>query len=745
MKTVDYKGGSFIIKFAYDPKVVAQVRCLPRERRYQPSLKAWTCPPSADALKQLTGYGFEILPNTIKWQSEFVAPAEPDGWKIKKNYVYFSLCPLYTLMSIKEETIKKEANHADRSLSQKSKIDEANKTILWNWKNETSSNQSGRINPQDSVKSSMEGKGSTSNKKGNARSDHQRETSSGALESTSDSWSEFQRRERSNPSRNSKTDDPSFVDDWIRSGILRQNSICQTSIPKCQRCIQNRFCQPERNDSNGTGRLLPRQKLDTDRCQENKNLDSPWMDCPTLSGLHTAIEIPELKQGLYHFQLEGVRWLNTVGGRGLLGDSMGLGKTIQTIAFLQHNPDALPAVVVCPASLKENWKGECKKFTPIAPFIISGQISRGTPNGHGELYIINYDILSKWIGELNYLNIKTIILDEVHYCKSSKTKRTKAVKKLCKDKPYIIALSGTPILNRPSEFFTVLNIIAPATFNNWWDYAQRYCDPKNNGFGWDMTGASNTEELHKRVGAIMLRRLKKDVLKDLPELTRTTVPLLLEEKLGGYRAVVREALGEWNKEEKPNPLGDITQISYIRQAAIDAKFDACCEWIDNFLASDRKLVVFDIHHKTTDRLIERYGKIAITLDGRVDSRLRSKVVEKFQTDPKIKMIIGNVQVCGTGFNLTVAQDAVFLELDWTPGALAQAEARIHRIGQKGAASIYYLIAQGTLEVDMMELIDKKRKVLDAVLDGKVSEEDEKDIFAELKRRLKLKFSKQYNK
>jgi SWI/SNF-related matrix-associated actin-dependent regulator 1 of chromatin subfamily A len=225
------------------------------------------------------------------------------------------------------------------------------------------------------------------------------------------------------------------------------------------------------------------------------------------------------------------------------------------------------------------------------------------------------------------------------------------------------------------------------------------------------------------------------VLKDLPEKTRTVVPLALNGNEGIYTSALREALGAWEN-EKPDPLRDITQISALRQAAMDAKFSMCKEWLDNFLETGRKLVVFDIHHKTTDRLMEKYGKIAVALDGRVDSRLRSKVVERFQTDPKVQMLIGNVQVAGTGFTMTAAQDAVFLEYPWTPGELSQSEDRIHRIGQKGAANIYYLVAQNTLEEDIIQLIEEKRKVLNGVLDGVYDEST--SILAELTKRLKQK-------
>jgi len=529
MKTVDILGADkFIIKFDYDPTVVAQVRCLPQGRRWVPEFKAWICPISVEALELLRGYGFDILPNVAKWEQEWLKPTKP------------------------------------------------------------------------AVR---------------------------------------------------------FIDD-----------------------------------------------------------------------------IPGLKHPLYPFQAEGVGFIEDRGGRALLADEMGLGKTVQALAWLQLHPEALPALVVCPCSLKGNWERECHTWTTLKTRVLSGTKSDASQTGQ-DVLIINYDILQHWLPALD--NVDTVVLDECHFCKDSKTLRTKAVKALCKGKKHVIALSGTPIVNRPVEFWNTLNILAPTAFDKYWDYTQRYCGAKHNGYGWDVTGASNTDELHQRLsGNIMIRRLKADVLKDLPPKIQTTIPLELDSYGQSiYDDALREAFGVWDN-EKPDPLNDITAIGHLRRTAITAKLELCYEWLDNFLETGNKIVVFDIHHSTTDKLMERYGKIAIALDGRTDVRIRSKVVEQFQTDPAIKMLIGNVQVAGMGFTLTAAQDAVFLEYPWTPSEISQCEDRIHRIGQTGAASIYYLVAAGTLEEDIIELIGKKRKVLDGILDGIIDES--KSMMKKLIEKIKMK-------
>ena len=739
MKTTDMLNkDTFLIRFDYSPATVAQVRCLPPGRKWVPEIKAWTCPASVDALRDLREWGFEIKPDVMKWEQEWFKPGKP--WKEIKNNIYFSQCPLYTLMGV-GKPIKRGNQNANRSLLQKSGIDENSQAINGCGTNTASQGQSERDTQDKCPRSSLERRGSQRNEEGYARSGNTETTPSRIIESQTNSRRQFQRREWAGVGRIGKTDIASFISDWIHSRIPDQNEVSETFISKCSNCIQSRLCQPDRENSDGNRWMHSRKKLSDNRHEKDEGIDCPWMDCVTLSGIQSMLEIPGLKKGLYPFQLEGVHWIEHQAGRGLLADSMGLGKTVQTLAWLIYKGlSVLPAVVICPCSLKGNWERECQTWTTLTPCVLSGgdpaNFIANTlwPVDQRVLFIINYDIISKWKSQLNHCS--TVILDECHFIKNQKAKRAKAVKEFCKNKRHVIALSGTPIINRPIEFFNTLNILAPSSFGKYWDYAQRYCDAKHNGYGWDFSGASNVEELHQRLDHnVMIRRLKADVLKDLPPKTQTTIPINLEGRMGAYEGALREALGKW-EDEKPDPLRDITQISKLRQAAMDAKFDDCVEWIDNFLETGRKLVVFDIHHKTTDRLMERYGKIAVALDGRTDSRLRQGVVERFQTDPAVQMLIGNVEVAGIGFTLTAAQDAVFLEFPWTPGALSQAEDRIHRIGQKGAANIYYLVASGTLEEDMLELIEEKRKVLNGVLDGVY--EETKTIMTELLKRLKKK-------
>lgn len=437
--------------------------------------------------------------------------------------------------------------------------------------------------------------------------------------------------------------------------------------------------------------------------------------------------ISGLKYELYPFQKEGVAFLESTNGRALIADEMGLGKTVQTLAWLQLHPELRPAIIVVPASLKLNWEREAKKWmTSPKVEILSGT----TPSKvTGDIIIINYDILYAWLEKLRALNPKVVITDECHFYKSNKAKRTKAVKLLCKGIPYVIALSGTPIVNRPIEAFNALRLISPALFSNFDTFTNKYCNPKFTGFGWDYSGASNTQELHNiLVSTIMLRRLKKDVLRDLPAKTRSFIPLALHNRElykaaeHDFIAFIRHIKGDEAARRASNAKG-LTQIEGLKQLAIHGKIIEAIEWIKDFLEVSDKLVVFAVHRFTIDHLMQAFGKIAVKIDGTTSQSERQRAVDEFQVNPKIKLFIGNIKAAGVGITLTASSNVAFLELPWTPGDLVQAEDRCHRIGQKDNVTIYYLLAKDTIEEKIAAIIDKKREVIDSVLDGKAMSEE----------------------
>lgn len=477
------------------------------------------------------------------------------------------------------------------------------------------------------------------------------------------------------------------------------------------------------------------------------------------------LDVPGMASGMYAFQQQGVAFIDKRGGRALIGDEMGLGKTVQALGYLQllQTRGDVRAVVVCPSSLKTNWARETERWTKLRPVILSGRYSTGSEREllHADIAIVNYNILTSpdkkdedgkkvttpgWSDALAKWNKDgVIVLDECHYIKNRKARRTSATKALCKTAEGVIGLSGTPITNRPVEFYETLNIIEPALFPSWFKFAQRYCALKETRFGHDASGASNTEELHKRLtSTIMLRRLKADVLKELPAKRRTILPMDLSSKAmkeyskaeQHFIQYLREKVGE-EKANKAARAEALAEIETLKQLAYEAKIESAVEWIRNWLDSDGKLVVFCTHTKAVERLVSEFKDVCVRVDGSVTKKKRQDAVDTFQNDDNIRLFVGQIKAAGVGLTLTAAADTVFLELGWTPGEHDQAEDRVHRIGQKAESiGAWYLIAPGTIDEDIAELLDKKRKVLASVLDGKTV--DDEDMLSKLIERYKEK-------
>ena len=448
----------------------------------------------------------------------------------------------------------------------------------------------------------------------------------------------------------------------------------------------------------------------------------------------SALEIPGLKMELFPFQKKGVAFIEAKNGRALISDEMGLGKTAQALAWLQLHPEKRPVIIVVPASLKLNWEREIKMWMgDVSVQILSGK-KADTPL-IGEILIINYDILSAWVGRLQKIKASVLITDEAHFYKSNKSQRTKAIKALGKSIPHVIALSGTPIVNRPIEMFNALQMVDRTVVPDFWHYARRYCGAKHTHFGWDFTGASNTDELHQKlIATCMIRRLKKDVLLDLPDKLYSFMPFELS-NAKEYRKAEQDFI-QWLREvrgdeaaRKAKGAETLTKIEVLKQLAVQGKMPQAIEWIQNFLDVGNKLVVFATHKFVIEALMNAFGDIAVRIDGSVTGADRDKAVQKFQNNEKIRLFVGNIKAAGVGLTLTAASNVAFLEFPWTPGDLSQAEDRCHRIGQKDSVTVYYLLSQNSIEEKIVAMLDSKRRILDQILDGK--ETSQENLLSEL--------------
>lgn len=460
------------------------------------------------------------------------------------------------------------------------------------------------------------------------------------------------------------------------------------------------------------------------------------------------IEVPGLKKELFPFQKKGVAFIESRQGNVIIGDEMGLGKTIQALAWVHLHENLKPVIIVCPAHLKLNWESEIEKTLPGKQNV---QVICGTDTTQllwGSIIIINYDILansyeeytdtlgkkryreikySGWVDYLIALKPKILIIDEAHYIKAPKAFRTKSVRKLAKHTPHRIALTGTPIINRPIEGFFISQVVNKAIFPDFWNYVHQYCDAKHNGFGWNYSGASNTQELYQKLKEIMIRRKKKQVLPELPDKIYSYVPIEIQNKTE-YREAKRnfiEYLQQTKGEEAGRRAGHaqhLVQTEILKQLAVKGKIENAISWIRDFLDSNEKLVVFTVHKDIVDLLMKHFLKCAVKIDGSLSAIQKKEAEIAFQNNDRIKLLIGNIQAAGTGLTLTASSAVAFLELPWTPGELSQAEDRCHRIGQKDTVNVYYLLADDTIEGRIVKLLDEKRKIIDSTLDGKETED-----------------------
>jgi len=443
----------------------------------------------------------------------------------------------------------------------------------------------------------------------------------------------------------------------------------------------------------------------------------------------------------FPFQKQVVRQAETFHGRALISADMGLGKTAMSLWYAARN-DATPAVIVCPASLKWQWQTEAMKVLGWRVSVCEGMKPHARKLDD-RITIINYDILNAWLPLLKAMRPVLVVLDECQYLAHPQTIRTKAVRQLCKGVPHVLALSGTPLVNRPIELFPVLNILRPGTFSSRFSFGLEYCGGRRGRWGWEFKGATKTGELHELLTSkVMIRRRKQDVLKELPNKIRQVVPVDIK-KPSEYRKAQDDFIG-WLQTQDPaaavraKRAQAVTRAGYLLRLAARLKCKAVVDWVNEWLNdTDEKLVLFAVHTKMIEALHRRIEAKSVVVDGSHSGKDRKHAVEQFQRDSRTRLLIGNIQAAGVGLNLTQASTVAFAELPWQPGAVTQAEDRCHRIGQDQPVWIHYLVAHGTVEEGRCRIIQAKQNVLSSVLDGGRVEGD-LDVFEEFIQQLEVK-------
>lgn len=414
--------------------------------------------------------------------------------------------------------------------------------------------------------------------------------------------------------------------------------------------------------------------------------------------------------------------------RFILADDMGLGKTTSTIiAALETG--AKKILIICPASLKINWQREIENYTDRSVYIAEG---KNFSQEH-DFVIVNYDILKNFYdlkekekSEIYKSNFDLIIIDEAHYVQNGQAQRTKLVNSFVKSVDKLWLLTGTPMTSRPMNYFNLLSLIESPVAQNWMAYAIRYCQgyqfKAGNRKVWNVTGASNLEELRDRTSRQVLRRLKTEVL-DLPDKIISPVYLRLKSKL--YEGLMGEYY-DWyeNKTDESSSLTvQFSKLMKVRQVIAEEKINNTIELAQNIIDQGKKVIIFTNFTDTLNKIADHFGKQAVRLDGSTSKPMRQHAVDQFQDNEKITVFVGNLKAAGVGLTLTAAEAVIMNDLSFVPSDHSQAEDRAYRYGQKSNVSVYYPIFENTIEGAIYDILMKKKNIFETVMGDNLDKAD----------------------
>jgi SNF2 family DNA or RNA helicase len=458
---------------------------------------------------------------------------------------------------------------------------------------------------------------------------------------------------------------------------------------------------------------------------EKDQLSEFWVPKSALIKTHT-IEKVDIDYSKYNHrpllshQVEAVEKL--VGSkRFILADDMGLGKTTSTIvASLETG--AKKILIVCPSSLKINWQREIANYTDRSVYIAE---SKNFSLDH-DFVIVNYDILKNFYdtgkdkeNSLIYkYNPDLVIIDEAHYIQNAQAQRTKLVNSFSKSANRLWLLTGTPMTSRPMNYFNLLSLIESPVAQNWMAYAIRYCQGYQFKAGkrkvWNVTGASNLEELRDRTSKQILRRLKEEVL-DLPE--KIITPIYLRVKSKDYEEMMGEYY-EWyeNKKEESTSLTiQFSKLMKARKIIANEKIKHTIEVAENIIEQGKKVIIFTNFTDTLQMIHNHFGKQSVYLDGSCTKPQRQYAVDQFQENDKIKVFVGNLKAAGVGLTLTAAEVVIMNDLSFVPAEHSQAEDRAYRYGQKNNVLVYYPLFENTIEGAIYDILNNKKQIINTVM------------------------------
>ena len=478
---------------------------------------------------------------------------------------------------------------------------------------------------------------------------------------------------------------------------------------------------------------------DSEPVQSYEPLPMPHLEVP-----HNMLMEP------YEYQKEGIAYALEK-KKCIMGDEPGLGKTAQAIGVLTVTK-AFPALVICPASLKVNWQRELRKFGGLTGVILNDdnkqtwqrfwEMKKSDGRACAEVFIVNYESLKKFFverirrdGRFTLKSVdfderiklfRTVIIDESHKCKNSGTQQSKFVQGIAMGKEYVLELTGTPVVNNNIDLIQQLNIMGRLNdFGGYSKFMARYCAGERK--------SSHLKELNWLLRKnCFFRRMKKDVLTQLPDKTRSYLVTDID-NMKEYKAAERDVIkylreyrdADDDKVQRAIRGAIMVKMSILKQISAKGKVSGAIDIIHNTIDGGQKLIVFCFLKEVVQALKQEF-RDAVTVTGDDNDRQKQWAVDRFQSDESCRLIILNYRSGGTGLTLTAASNVLFVEFPWTAADCSQAEDRAHRNGQKNAVNCVYMLGDGTIDEYMYNLIEQKREISNGVT-GTEEDVEEKKI------------------
>lgn len=433
----------------------------------------------------------------------------------------------------------------------------------------------------------------------------------------------------------------------------------------------------------------------------------------------TKLRTPPSGLSYKPFQISGIEFMKKYKFV-LNADQPGSGKTIQTAGLINECPEIWNVLILCPASLRLNWEQELQKWLI---------------DDIGRIEVVSYD--SAWreqnFSRLSSENWDLIVMDEAQYVKDGKSKRSMAAQSLAISVPRLVLLTGTPVDNVPSDLFPLLHTLRPKMFPDFTQFAIRYCGAFLQEITvrgrtkkvWNTSGSSNEEELQDILrSTLMIRRLKKDVLPQLPKKIRQIIEIENNEKAvkvedRAWKSVCEEVgYAEALKQLEDGVGVAFSEMAGVRKEVALAKVPYVLDFVENLLKSVDKIVLFAHHKDVVSALMEGLKAYnPVRLVGGMNDKDKNESVVRFQNDQSVKVFVGNIKAAGVGLTLTASSTVVFAEVVGVPAQMEQAEDRCCRIGAAvDSVLVYHLVLNGSLDVKMVRKLVEKQEVADKILD-----------------------------